>query len=319
MGIAISGYLYLYLRVKYRYEISKLSGYHLFYRSLLVGVIFFMFGILLFVAVYSIPVFNQNSYIIDFFGIVFPDIKQQTFNVYIVIINSLILSFLVAVFRNYFNRLIYNYLENYRFSKLKSHGTGISTGDSNSGNSSFLSMKKTNEMYRMLLYRQNVNTIFLSHILDSLFKSEIIMITLDSRKCYIGIAIDVPVSDKFENIPEVAILPLSSGYRDEKDLCFEIITEYVDVMRVLAMSEDDVTSMSEGEVKELLDRVKKYKITIPFTKIESLSTFDPSQYSSFKDRECSRREHIHKTRNGNLDKKETVINEPKPQSPSLPA
>ncbi|MCC2521060.1 hypothetical protein [Vibrio coralliilyticus] len=101
-----------------------------------------------------------------------------------------------------------------------------------------------------------------------------ILVTLGSRKCYVGICFGEAGFDDGGS-EHVSILPLLSGHRDKDTLSLEIKTNYH-----IHFEDNNIYS---GEHDNLT--LNHFRVIIPKSEIETYSFFDVDTFKSFKDRE----------------------------------
>lgn len=101
-----------------------------------------------------------------------------------------------------------------------------------------------------------------------------ILVTLGSRKCYVGICFGEAGFDDGGS-EHVSILPLLSGHRDKDTLSLEIKTNYH-----IHFEDNNIYS---GEHDNLT--INHFRVIIPKSEIETYSFFDVDTFKSFKDRE----------------------------------
>ena len=125
LGVALSGYLYLSIRIHSTYRVPKFQGYHLLYKALTVGLIFFLLSI----AIYKItwPFFSHWSFFVDIARAGFPNITQEQFNLYAVLLNSILFAMITSKILNYLTFLAYNHIENSKFQLIQSDEKGLSS------------------------------------------------------------------------------------------------------------------------------------------------------------------------------------------------
>lgn len=98
-----------------------------------------------------------------------------------------------------------------------------------------------------------------------------VLVTLDSRKCYVGLVIDVLTDEA--TMSSVAIIPTLSGYRAEKDLELVLPRNYY-----LHYERTGLLERS-ADYSQLVN----FRIVIPIKNISHVSLFDHSQYQSLRD------------------------------------
>lgn len=115
-------------------------------------------------------------------------------------------------------------------------------------------------------------------ILEASATSFPVLITLKSRKCYVGLCYGEAETTSLqgERGSHIAILPFLSGYRDKDTLSLELNTNYDEHY--------DLNGINTGENERL--SLDDFKNVIPKSEIESLSFFDLETYVKFKEIEA---------------------------------
>ncbi len=93
----------------------------------------------------------------------------------------------------------------------------------------------------------------------SLSTNKYAMISLENRKVYVGKVIDMGEPTETNGIDQdISIMPLMSGYRDEKTLEVEFRTDYAEVDSdiYLSLRQDAITSVTEFDFKAY-DQLRK--------------------------------------------------------------
>lgn len=118
--------------------------------------------------------------------------------------------------------------------------------------------------------RQNDDA-FEMTLLQSFEKNSDVLVTLESRKVYLGKVTDTyfRVNDE---IRSVMLNPLSSGYRDPKNFNIEFMTYYGMIYKQIIENPDDF------DVK-----ISDFSVAIRYDKIVSVSPFDPKTYIKFRE------------------------------------
>jgi len=108
-------------------------------------------------------------------------------------------------------------------------------------------------------------------LLQSYDKNSNVLITLDSRKVYVGKVTDTyfRVNDE---IRSVMLNPLSSGYRDPNKFEIEFTTYYGMIYKQI------IENPGDYEVK-----ISDFSVAIRYDKIVSVSPFDPKTYTKFRE------------------------------------
>ncbi|MFG0453590.1 hypothetical protein [Shewanella sp. YQ_9] len=102
----------------------------------------------------------------------------------------------------------------------------------------------------------------------SLSKS-LVLITLKSRKCYVGYSVGEIDHDNIidgSGRAYVEIIPLISGYRNEKNLSLDLDVSYADYYK-----KNSVTK----------EQLQRFMVLLPLSEIESFSKFDSGVYREF--------------------------------------
>ena len=99
-----------------------------------------------------------------------------------------------------------------------------------------------------------------------------ILVTLDSRKCYVGICFGEAGFDEGGS-EHISILPLLSGYRDKDTLSLEIKTNYH------IHFEDNKIYSGEHDTLTL----NHFRVIIPKSEIDAFSFFDVDTFKAFKE------------------------------------
>ncbi|WP_340106702.1 hypothetical protein [Rhodohalobacter sp. 8-1] len=108
-------------------------------------------------------------------------------------------------------------------------------------------------------------------LLKSFERNSEVLITLDSRKVYMGKVTDTYfcVNDEIQSI---MLNPLSSGYRDSINFKIEFTTYYGEIYKQI------IDKPEEFDVK-----VSDFSVAIRYDKIVSVSPFDPKTYTKFRE------------------------------------
>lgn len=113
-----------------------------------------------------------------------------------------------------------------------------------------------------------------SLVLDSSLTQSTLLISLKTRKCYVGICYGIVGHDEGES-SNIAILPMLSGYRDSNTLSVEFNNNYFSHYANFGLLDDEHDTLT-------LDH---FKIVIPKEQIETASFFCLDTYHAFKDAE----------------------------------
>ncbi len=117
-----------------------------------------------------------------------------------------------------------------------------------------------------------------SFILEASATQLPILVTLGSRKCYVGICFGEAGFDDGGSA-HVSILPLLSGYRDKDTLSLEIKTNYH-----IHFEDNDIYSGKNNNLT-----LNHFRVIIPKSEIDAFSFFDVDTFKAFKEVEkrCS--------------------------------
>ncbi|MER2472862.1 hypothetical protein [Photorhabdus laumondii] len=135
--------------------------------------------------------------------------------------------------------------------------------------------RSENYAYRIKAIRNNAKKDSVNELLlESLECGLLVMVTLKSRKVYVGMVDEA----KFYNFHThsdamVSIIPFISGYRDKDSLSFTVEHNYTDIY-----SGKDITLNSEPL------SVYLFRHILPIDQIESFSLFDVDTYISFEEK-----------------------------------
>ncbi|OCH13797.1 hypothetical protein A6E05_05680 [Aliivibrio sp. 1S165] len=117
-----------------------------------------------------------------------------------------------------------------------------------------------------------------SFIFESTYDQKLIMLTLSSKKTYVGKCLgDELIDGKVEHI---AILPHLSGYRNKDTLVFEHTTNYLN-----HYADQGIYDGSHNFLK-----LRDFRVIIPCSEIESYSFFDMSTYIKFRQDENKKKQ-----------------------------
>ncbi|WP_274056323.1 hypothetical protein [Vibrio parahaemolyticus] len=111
-------------------------------------------------------------------------------------------------------------------------------------------------------------------ILEASATQQPILVTLSSRKCYVGICFGEAGFDDGGS-DHLSILPLLSGYRDKDTLSLEIKTNYH-----VHFEDNNIYSGKHDSLT-----VNHFRVIIPKSEIETYSFFDVDTFKAFKDME----------------------------------
>lgn len=108
-------------------------------------------------------------------------------------------------------------------------------------------------------------------LLQSFERNSDVLVTLDSRKVYVG-----KVTDTFfrvnDEVRSVMLNPLTSGYRDPNNFEIEFTTYYGMIYKQI------IENPADFEVK-----ISDFSVAIRYDKIVSVSPFDPKTYTKFRE------------------------------------
>ncbi|PHM47201.1 hypothetical protein [Xenorhabdus miraniensis] len=151
----------------------------------------------------------------------------------------------------------------------------ISTVLMSIGQASTAKNRSENYKYRIKAIRNNAKKDSVNQLLlESLEHGLLVMVTLKSRKVYVGMVDEA----KFYNFHThsdamVSIIPFISGYRDKDNLSFNVEHYYVDIY-----NQKGITLSSEPL------SVYQFRHILPIDQIESFSLFDVDTYVSFREK-----------------------------------
>lgn len=243
--VLICGYHYTKCHLPSRYKQNKAVGWNAYFDVALKGSEFLFSGILIstsITAVIYLTMFfiNIPAYLFDFY-----------------------LPFTFA----------------YDFSKLRVFGLSsfsalsiaftiiVSVGKASEVTKHHKNPEKRTEMFREIAKHSAVESV----LLESIESGLLLLVTLKSRKVYVGM-IDEARLDQLDT-STLVLIPLMSGYRDKDTLTFNVEHNYVDYYINNGI---DLTS-------EPLS-VYQFRHVLPFEQIESFSLFNANTYESFKSR-----------------------------------
>lgn len=107
--------------------------------------------------------------------------------------------------------------------------------------------------------------------LDALRSGQWVSLTLDTRKCYIGLVTHVHTEAAL--LDSISIIPTLSGYRSDDDLELKLLRNYYHHY-------DEKGLLEEGSA---LDRLSDFRIVIPTKHIVHVSFFDLDAYKSLRE------------------------------------
>jgi len=289
LAVALTGYFFNTTYIQQKYRIPKFQGHHLLYRSLLTGVSFFGLATVLFVVAW--PLTQQASWLFTSAQKAFPNITQSDFNLVSILIIAFVLSLSAARLMNYLALRAY-------FSRYQQQGGDNITQHirvSDAANNKQL-RSYSNYFYELDTYTKHTENAYITHVIQAFKEPHVLLLTLENRRCYVCLPCEFKAPRTHQESQELAIIPLLSGYRHEKDLCLELTTDYKDVRNILSKDRQEIneSQQQKEEDKRVLD---SFKVTLPYDKIVSISSFDRARYRQFKEQENIRRLNIEKARN----------------------
>ncbi|MBC0852643.1 hypothetical protein [Pantoea stewartii] len=241
--VLVCGYHYTKCHLPSRYKQNKAVGWNAYFDVALKGSEFLFSGILI-AALITVVI-----YLFMFFL----NIPAYLFNIY--------LPFTFA----------------YEFSKIRVFGLSsfsalaiaftiiVSIGKASEATKNHKNPEKRIEMFREIAKHSAVESV----LLESIESGLLLLVTLKSRKVYVGM-IDEARLDQLDT-STLVLIPLMSGYRDKDTLTFNVEHNYVDYYINNGI---DLTS-------EPLS-VYQFRHVLPFEQIESFSLFNINTYENFK-------------------------------------
>lgn len=313
LGITLAGYVFSSTYINTKYRLSKFQGHHLLYKCLFVGGFFFLLSI----GFYSLtwPLTSSSTWLFDSVSLVYTELTQQQFNLGAVLINAVLMSLLTAKIFNRITFWAFNFLINSSPNNEKNtspRSTELALGTTsetiNSGPQDKISRQKSDKYYEILVYSECTDNNYISHVMNFFMKPSLLLLTLESRRCYVCIPYDIKTPNDHEEPQDITIIPVYTGYRDQEDLCLELTTNYDEVISILRLSKEESQELSSSERSEKRSTLLSYRVTIPHGKIVSISSFDSGKYRQFKEKENKRRKDIQGGRDGGERKQERVVN-----------
>ncbi|PHM69520.1 hypothetical protein [Xenorhabdus sp. KJ12.1] len=143
------------------------------------------------------------------------------------------------------------------------------------GQASIAKNRSENYEYKIKAIKDNAKKDAVNELLlESLEGNLLVMVTLKSRKVYVGM-VDAAKFYNFHTHSDamVSIIPFISGYRDKDSLSFKIENNYA-----IIYDQKNITLTSEPL------SVEQFRHILPIDQIESFSLFDPVTYMSFKEK-----------------------------------
>lgn len=108
---------------------------------------------------------------------------------------------------------------------------------------------------------------------DALFRGEFAELSLRSGKSYIGFALESGIKRQ-QGEPDVVLIPVASGYRDQDTKSLTITTHYAPVIEQSLAGESDLSD-------------EDFRIVIPMSEIVSARLFFPEAYQLFQERDVA--------------------------------
>lgn len=234
----VAGYLFSSQHLSSKYQLNRTDGWHSYFYVAYRGV---LFSLLSAAICFSIDYFDCVSKFIKPMGYLLTDFNKLFLNFYQIKIGSwAILTILLAQLSSFISRFYY-----------------------------FIFTRKKTKRIRQIIAGNHLE----SFIFESAYDQKHIMLTLASRKTYVGQCLgDELTSGKVDHI---AILPYISGYRNKDDLTFEHTTNY--------WAHYMNQGIIDGSHKSL--KPHDFRVIVPCSEIESYSFFDIDTYIKFKQEE----------------------------------
>ncbi|MCG8459669.1 MAG: hypothetical protein MI919_25595 [Holophagales bacterium] len=110
---------------------------------------------------------------------------------------------------------------------------------------------------------------------ESVSEQELLQITLDNRKVYIGRALFPEVEDR--ELSHIELIPILSGHRHPKDLRLVIDTDYFAAYEALLESDNGnglAPDRIEGPAQVSIENLEDLRIVIPVSRLLSVATFN---------------------------------------------
>lgn len=300
--IALSGYIYNTTYIRRKFRVASFDSTHILYVSLFAGIIFLIISAIIFSLLW--PYTSKSSEIFSFIAVPFPNITQTQFNYYSILLTSILLSFISSHALNIYHIrgfvLFYQFAafnKRRKLARLKPDNEKPLKVRKEKANF-FKNFKQTcrrhfqlkaflEDKLELIEYKTQNSDQFVSHLIESYMTPNPILISLNNRRCYVCLVHKFNIPNDHKTIQEVAIIPFYSGYRDKEDMCFEITTVYTEVL-------DIFTNKNKAENANVI--LNSYKITIPFSSIDSIANFQINRYRNFKTMENERRNEIYQSR-----------------------
>ncbi|MDO6840318.1 hypothetical protein Q4602_12610 [Paraglaciecola chathamensis] len=254
-----------------------------------------MFTLSAFFFVLTWPITRHFSFIYEFFNFIFVNMDEADFRLYIIILNSLFVSYLLAYLLNILKMRAYWKFINREYllrEKTKSkQGDGISLPSDVSsieGGRDIPVPRSITNLSFMVTHHLNAQdngqlvTAFKSIALDH---PTAVLICLSDRKCYIGFISQITIKKDGTTPDGVTFFPFFSGYRNKDNMCLEITTCYQQSLKLFSSTKESISKMSVSEQGKLVDTVSRYRISVSYCDMVSIAHFDFSQYEDFKNQE----------------------------------
>ncbi|WP_019615512.1 hypothetical protein [Psychromonas ossibalaenae] len=235
--LCLAGYIYLSSRPSDRHRFARTTGYHTFLKSAGVGLA--LTGIAtLFYVLFDFLLSTQHWYFSlgDWFLNTLLLSKSNHANIVLFDISSIAL--LISIILAALPHILF------------------SGDDLSDGFVEFFALDSESSEYAQLLFHSY------QYGLPILF-------TLSDRKTYIGYPLEIHAKE----FNDIHIVPLFSGYRDEKTLSLNLITPYRDIL-------DDVDNVKEEELD-----FRAFSVCLPVREIVYAHLHDFSYHEKFKKKE----------------------------------
>lgn len=134
---------------------------------------------------------------------------------------------------------------------------------------------------------------FKNAIYDAMTNGDVIQVTLESRKVYIGFVFSLNTEDMLHGAEYISLWVVMSGYRRSDELSLVLTNNYIKQYdKILGTHDQDYSSIGIASMimqKSLSDnrsiilartKLQKFTIVIPTSKIVSVGYFDPDAYET---------------------------------------
>lgn len=235
--ILIAGYIFSSQHLTSRYHLNRTSGWHSYFYVATRGV---LFSVISLIVCLIVDYKNYTSDLLIYIDVHLNDIDSMFISLANIKIGMWgLLTILVAYASGVLSKFYYFIFESRKDSKL------------------------------IKLVSENNLELF---ILEATFRQFAIVLTLSSRKTYVGLCL----GDELTNgeLEHIAIIPLLSGYRDKDDLSLNITTNYQK-----HFDNEDINDEGYGDELTIND----FRFIIPKENVESFSFFDLDTYIKFKE------------------------------------